>query len=471
LTQDFALLRQRMRATGISLAGLEGAWWLPAAEPFALPAQAAADLAAIGRAIFVLFDAVTGLYGTPTGAKGGLNALLNYKVPPVIPRLMSQGRVDSVRPDFQLILPPETSPPLTPDPQPLTPNPHFVATELEICPSAHGYAHAMQVGYGLPTDLAAGFARYLQGRELLFVGTEQWSEFLFEQLAFCRALAEVGGRGRVLYDVPMASMAAEVSQGRRWQSPEFGIKEKPAFWHFDDVLARIRDYGFEPFVYPDAADWPDEVGQAVVFRFGYFDCFAPEKLQYFTRWQAKGATLLNPAMFILDSKTILAALNLPVVREQIAAAQTDALAVLDNSIPETRLLQPETIATIVEQKDDWLIKYAGFDGDNQAWGGRSLRVGRHCSAESWRTILTEALALPWPVVAQRIVPSAQVDLAYLDAANHVRLMRQGTTRLRVFFLRHEPEIIVCGPHLTVSGGTMQVSEATDAIQAPVVFRD
>ncbi|MCK6624910.1 MAG: hypothetical protein L6R45_07010 [Anaerolineae bacterium] len=485
MTQDFALLRQRMRATGISLAGLEGAWWLPAAEPFVLPAQAAADLAAIGRAIFVLFDVATGLYGTPPGVKGGLDALLNYKVPPTIPRLMSQGRVESVRPDFQLILTPE----LISQPQTITPNtqdarrktqdasrtthhaPRFIATELEICPSAHGYAHAMQVGYGLPTDLAAGFARYLQGRELLFVGTEQWSEFLFEQLAFCRALAEIGGRGRVLYDVPIATMAAEVNQGRRWQSPEFGIKEKLITWHFDDMLARIGDYGFEPFIYPDAAGWPDEVGEAVVFRFGYFDCFTPEKLHYFIQWQAKGATLLNPAMFILDSKTILAALNLPVVREQVAAAQPDALAVLDSSIPETRLLQPETVADIIDQKDDWLIKYAGFDGDNQAWGGRSLRVGRHCSAESWRTILTEALALPWPVVAQRVVPSAQIDLAYLDPANEVRLMRQGTTRLRVFFLRHQAETLVCGPHLTVSGGTMQVSEATDAIQAPVVFRD
>jgi len=478
LTQDFALLRQRMRATGISLAGLEGAWWLPAAEPFVLPAQAAADLAAIGRAIFALFDAVTSLYGTPAGAKGGLDALLNYRVPPTIPRLMSQGRVESVRPDFQLILTPE----LISQPPTITPNtqdarrktqdaPRFIATELEICPSAHGYAHAMQVGYGLPTDLAAGFARYLQGRELLFVGTEQWSEFLFEQLAFCRALAEVGGRGRVLYDVPLAAMAAEVNKGQRWHRPGFGIKEKPAAWHFDDLLGRVRAYGFEPFVYPDAAGWPDDVGQGVVFRFGYFDCFSPEKLRRFIRWQAKGATLLNPAMFILDSKTILAALNLPVVRERIVAAQPDALAVLDSSIPETRLVQPETIAGILDQKDDWIIKYAGFDGDNQAWGGRSLRVGRHYSAESWRTILTEALALPWPVVAQRLVPSAQIDLAYLDPANEVRLMRQGTTRLRVFFLRHQAETLVCGPHLTVSGGTMQVSEATDAIQAPVVFRD
>lgn len=478
MTQDFALLRQRMHATGISLARLEGAWWLPAVEPFVLPVQATADLAVIGRAIFTFFDAVTGIYGTPLGVKSGLDALLNYKVPAAIPRLMSLGRVESVRPDFQLIFTPE--PVSQPHSKLLNTQyarhktqdaPRFIATELEICPSAHGYTHAMQVGYGLSPDLAAGFARYLQGRELLFVGTEQWSEFLFEQLAFCRALAEMGGRGRVLYDVSLATMAAEVNQGRRWQSPGFGIKEKPSTWHFDDVLARIREYGFESFVYPDAAGWPDNVGEAVVFRFGYFDCFSPEKLQYFSRWQGAGATLLNPTMFILDSKVVMAALNLPVVRERIAAAQPDALVVLDTCIPETRLLQPETVAGIVDQKDDWLIKYAGFDGDNQAWGGRSLQVGRHYSAESWRETVAQALALPWPVVAQRVIPSAQIDLTYLDPANEVKLMRQGTTRLRVFFLRHGPEPIVCGSHLTVSGDTMQVSEATDAIQAPVVFRD
>ncbi|MBI1881031.1 MAG: hypothetical protein HYR94_22855, partial [Chloroflexi bacterium] len=84
--------RQRMHATGIGLAGIEGAWWLPATEPFMLPAQAARDLAEIGRAIFALFDVVTALYETPAGAAGGFDALLNYKVLPHIPRLMSRGR-------------------------------------------------------------------------------------------------------------------------------------------------------------------------------------------------------------------------------------------------------------------------------------------------------------------------------------------------------------------------------------------
>jgi len=464
MVQDFTVQRQRMNATGIGFAGIDGVWWLPALEAFTLPTQAARDLAEIGSAIFALFDAVTTLYGTPAGAKGGFDSLLNYKVPAHIPRLMSGGRVESVRPDFQLVI--QTSGVHSAKP----PEVFLVATELEICPSTHGYAHAMQQGYGLPTDLVESFVRYLAGRELLFVGTNQWSEFLFEQLAFCRALAELGARGRVLYDLPLVTLADSVRRGERWQPPVFGIKTKPPTWN-DDVVGRIRAHGLERFVWPDDADWPEDVGNAVVFRFGYFDCFAPDELNRFLQWQAQGATLLNPAMFILDSKVIMAALNLAVVRDQIGAASPDALLVLDRCIPETLLLQPENLATIIDDKDKWVIKYAGFDGGNQAWGGRSLQLGLNHSIANWQQILNQALELPWPVVAQRVVPSARVDIAYVDANNKAQVMPQGTTRLRTFMLRDDGQAVACGSHLTVSGGTMQVSEATNAVQAPIVFRD
>lgn len=459
---DFRELRRRMDATGIGLAGLEGAWWLPAAQPFPLPAAVAGELVQIGQAIFTLFDAVTGLYGTPAGQKSGLNALLNHKVPAHIPRLMSRGRVESVRPDFQLSI--QTSQTRCAK----TFEVSLVATELEICPSAHGFAHAMQVGYNLPTDLVESFARTLRGRELLFVGSSQWSEFLFEQLAFCRALAGIGARGRVLYDRPITALAAEVQQGRRWQPPMFGIKAKPPGWN-DDLWGHIRRHNLEPFLWPDDTRWPESVGNSVVFRFGYFDCFAPDKLNYFLQWQAQGATLLNPAMFILDSKVIMAALGLPLVREEIATLNATALPTLNRCLPETLLLQPGLLPRLMEEKDAWVIKYAGFDGGNQAWGGRSLRVGLSHPADEWRQMLAQALALPWPVVAQRLTPSAQVDIPYGDAQDQVQVMPQGATRLRTFFLRDEADILACGSHLTVSGGSMQVSEATDTVQASVVF--
>jgi hypothetical protein len=450
-----------MNRTGIGLAGIDGVWWLPAVEPFVLPSRLADELAEISQAIFALFDAVTTLYGTPAGESCGLNQLLEYKVPLDIPRLIGPGRVLSVRPDFQL--------------RALDRPPYYslVATELEICPSAHGFAHALQTGYQLETDLVAAFARLLRGRELLFAGASQWNEFLFEQLAFCRALAEHGARGRVLYDQPIAAMAAQIRAGERWRTPMFGIAERPAAWDAD-ILGRIRMHGFERFLWPDAPDWPPSVGDALVFRFGYFDCFAADKLRRMLEWQAAGATMLNPTMFILDSKVIMAALQLPGVRRQIAEIAPAALDTLDRCIPATLLVAPATIAQLRREQRDWVIKYAGYDRGNLAWGGRSLQVGMQHTTGEWARLLERCLELPWPVVAQRVVPTARIDVAYTKGDRTSGRMRQGATRLRSFMLRDDspaPAVMVAGTHLTVSSAAIQVSEGTDTVQAPVVFRD
>ena len=466
-----------MNQTGIGFAGIDGVWWLPAVEPFALPRRVADDLARIGAAVFALFDALSGLYGSPEGAACGLDRLLEHKVPADIPRLMAPGRAMAVRPDFQLCLLDGEK------------DYRLVATELEICPSAQGFAHAMQLGYGLTTDLVDAFAHMLSGRELLIVCSSQWSEFLFDQLAFCRALAAAGARARVLCDAPIATLAERARRGAIWRPPMFGVRESPATWD-TDLARRIRDHGFEPHLWPDTAGWPDAVGDVVVLRFGYFDCFSAELLQRLLRWQAAGATFLNPTQFILDSKAVMAALGLPAVRRRIAEVQPDALATLDDCIPETLLVEPASIARLRRERPEWVVKYAGFDRGNQAWGGRSLQVGALHEPDSWARILHGSLELPWPVVAQRFTPTARLDIAYLDSQDTPRWMRQGATRLRAFMLRrseHNPplspawergsggegasNITICGAHLTISGGAVQVSESTDAVQAPVEFRD
>lgn len=451
---NFAARRRRMAKTGIGLAGAEGVWWLPALEPFTLPPQVQAELAEIGRAMFLLFDVARDLYGR----LDELTALLDARVPVHLRRFVSRARVESLRPDFQL------------RPTPGGGSFQPVATELEICPSAHGFAHAMQVGYGLPADVVDGFARYLNGRPLVIAATAQWSEFLFEQLAFCRALAGVGAQGRVLLDEPPDELARAIRHGERWQPPMFGLPRKTSGWN-DDVTGRIRAHGFEPYLWPHTARWPEDVGRAVVFRFGYLENFSADKLRCFQQWEAGGAVFLNPPTFYLDSKALLAALALPPVREAIRAARPESLAALDRCIPETVLLEAHCLPTLLAQKDAWLIKYAGFDGGNNAWGGRSLQIGRRHTARQWQNILRQALELPWPVVAQRLTPSARVDVAYADTADRVRWMRGGVTRLRSFFLRNPDggPARVCGSHLTVSGGSMQVSEGVDAVQAPVVF--
>jgi hypothetical protein len=204
------------------------------------------------------------------------------------------------------------------------------------------------------------------------------------------------------------------------------------------------------------------------------DCFAADKLQRMLEWQAAGATMLNPTMFILDSKVIMATLQLAYLRQQIAAHAPAALATLDRCIPETLLAEPATVARLRREQRDWVVKYAGYDRGNQSWGGRSLQVGMQHTGDEWARILDSCLELPWPVVAQRVAPTARIDIAYADTDGKLDWMRQGATRLRSFMLRDgsaTPPVTVAGTHLTVSSAAMQVSEGADTVQAPVVFRD
>lgn len=431
-----------MRATGIGFAGIEGAWWLPACEPFPLPASVHASLTGIARAVFALCDALAAGYGV----EPELTALLDYKAPSHLRAFASRAPVLSLRPDFQLCAAPEGG---------LQP----VATELELCPAAHGFAHAMQAGYGLEPDLARAFARLLAGRELLIAGTQQWSEFLIEQLAFCRALAECGARAVVTYDLTLETLAHEFRSGRRWQPPMFGVSSRPLHRN-DDLLAHLRAHDLLQF-WRD--DWPDDAGGCVIFRFGYLENFAPERLAHFQRWEAQGAAFLNPTAFYLDSKATLAAARLPAVRARL---DSDVLAVLDRCLPETVLLTPESTPRFEAEREQWVLKFSGYDAQQQAWGGRSLHIGAAHTRASWAEVLRRYAALPFPTVAQRVAPSQRTDIAYFDSDGARHTLTQGFTRLRTFLFRGGAQ---AGSHLTVTGGTMQVSEATDSVQAPIQF--
>lgn len=444
-----------MRATGIGFAGLDGAWWLPATRPFALSHAHQGQLNEAAMAIFVLLDVVGDLFQTPLGAASGLDALLRWKTPAHLHAYLDRSPVYSLRPDFQLH---STGDDLD-----------FVATELEICPSAQGFAHAMQLGYGLPPDLLERFVAYLAGRPLLIVGTEQWSEFLIEQLAFCKSLAAYAAEGYVLYDRPLSRLADEFAAGQRWQPPMFGIPRKPAGWN-QNLLARLAAQGLLKHWLGEDGQWPSAVGHAVVFRFGYLECFAPQRLTALASWQRQGATLLNPLSFLYENKSLLAALQLPAIRQEIARRSPTALPTLDRGIAPTLLLNEETAASVIEERAAWVLKFAGFDSGNQAWGGRSLQIGATHDQASWRGVVERYLSLPFPVVAQRLIPSLRLDIDYFDGASQVQKMLQGTTRLRAFLLRGEAMLATpSGVHLTVAAGTQQVSEASDTVQAPVVF--
>jgi hypothetical protein len=91
--------------------------------------------------------------------------------------------------------------------------------------------------------------------------------------------------------------------------------------------------------------------------------------------------------------------------------------------------------------------------------------------DAWSDVLRRYCDLPFPVAAQRAAPTATLDMNYFDAHGDVHTLR-GPSRLRSFFVRDEDgaNAAACGTHLTVSSSAGSVSESTDSVQAPVVFR-
>ena len=47
------------------------------------------------------------------------------------------------------------------------------------------------------------------------------------------------------------------------------------------------------------------------------------------------------------------------------------------------------------------------------------------SGDEWARILDSCLELPWPVVAQRVVPTARIDIAYTSADGTIDLDAPG----------------------------------------------
>ncbi len=152
------------------------------------------------------------------------------------------------------------------------------------------------------------------------------------------------------------------------------------------------------------------------------------------------------------------------------------LVVLDRCLPLTILLTGESFNRVFDEQDDWVVKYAAYDGANQTGGGQSLEIGRQHTRDMWHKVLERCLASPWPVVAQRAVPPAREGLHHLDARDKIVRLADGHTRLRTFFIRDDRESlsssrrsIACGSHITVSEGSAAVAEGLNAVQAPAVF--
>lgn len=442
-----------MDATGMGYKGLSGTSWLPGTQPMALDARFFEQLQLLATGVFTLFDVVVRRYETDRQ----LNAMLNHRRPNKILPLMMPGQAGIIRPDVVVV-----------DNGDGTLRP--VITELESCPAGQGMTHAMQAGYGLPLSMVDTFVDFLGGRPFIVLGTHEWSEYVWEQATFCRALRERGVDARMIFDAPLSMIDADVRI--RWTAPNGLTPELRATWR-TDFLTRLQELGFGDIV-TGTSDLSSDVGNAVVFRFGYFDNFAPETLQRMAQWESQGAIVINPLQFPLENKGLLAAIGLEGVKQEILGLPNGGaiLDVLQRCVAETRLVHPDftDISELERDQAYWLTKFGAWDGNNQSWGSRSLAVGTQLTRDQWRANLRDVIAMPHPVVAQHVIASAAWRVGYSNGNGSSGVVENARIRLTPFFLRRmDGQVVHCGSTATFRANTLRIHGASDAVEMPVIY--
>ena len=463
------LILNRMNETGIGYGGIQGISWSPALEPFILPRTLGEQLHSLGEAVFLLYDAVDALYQTDEL----IQRFVSYKFPDYLPPLVSSGQLSLFRLDIVLTRTDEGTY------QP-------VVTEVEVVPGMAGLAHCMQEGYGLQADLLDRFIEYLAGRPyIVFVASHSSVEFSFEQAVFCQALRERGVNAQMVFDKPIVDVhqKAQAEWMLRQDAPAWAKEAWST--NFQD---RLNQCGFNQFVSGlDLSSAGSEeslhksllakaMGGAVVYRLGYFPDYTLPVLQQMFQLRQVKAKVINPIRFYLENKAVLGALAFESVRQWIQKREATALAVLDHGIAETCLLESSiyTMKNLKENQKSWVLKNGAWDLDNLSWGSRSLEDGRRYSRADWYRLLGVKLDLPYPVIAQRRLPSAQFDIAYVNREKgDIDLMSGAIARLCIFFLRMEERVMFGGAHITLRaqrGNIIAVHGALDAVWAPVVFQ-
>ena len=454
-TAGFEPKIQAINSTGYGYMGINGVSFYPAYRPVVLPGYLEEQLFDLGSGIFLLCDAVKQLYGQDKA----LTDLLDHKVPFYVPKLMDEGSVGIIRPDVVLVRDTQTG------------RLRFVVTELESCPGGQGLTYAIQLAYGLSTDVVDRFVQYLSGRTFTVLATYQWAEYVWEQAAFCQALRERGVKAKILFDRSLDFLHERAK--RRWKVPDAAPKHIKNNWD-TDFLGRLQKLGFSEFVKGEDT-LPDDIGTGVIYRFGYFDNFRQTVLNKMRLWQSQGAVIVNPLQFPLESKVLMAAIRNSAVRDLVTErGGLGILNALDSYVAETRLLVDDSklLKELTTDRGYWLTKFAAWDGNNQSWGARSLCVGSQNSVESWQDHLRGQMALGFPVIAQHVISSVRYDVAYVDIDDKVKVMPDCRTRYTPFLYRGpNGTVLLGGGSMTLRSKTFRIHGATDAVEVPVVFAD
>lgn len=444
---------EKMNATGVGYKGFDGVSWVPALESFTLPMSFHHQLQDLAEGIFVLYDAVQTLWhaGDPQVVR-----MLTYKVPSHIPKHVPFQQVSLVRPDIVLVRDGGSFRP--------------VLTELESCPAGEGMFYAMAHGYNdVEATIISRFAAMLKGRPFRVIFNREWPEYLWDQAVLVKVLAEEHDiDAQIIVTCPLQELHDEAQD---WEAP---VEEAQERWN-TDLLGRLKKHGFDKYVVgTNDANVLYECPEGTVFkRFGYTETYSPEWLEAMYDIVDKGAPMLNPPWFSLDNKVILACKDLPAVREWIIENHgDDVMGVLDKGMAKTILLTSDSLTEnpeITQDKDVWIVKFAGYDGNNKSWGARSVIFGQKIKDGEWSEHLQEYLQVGWPTIAQHTINSARFRAEHLDKAGATVIKDGLRTRFTPFFWRSsDGQVVISDPALTLRKD-LKVHGASNALQVPVKF--
>lgn len=436
---DFGTVRERTNATGIGYKGMGGTSWHMCPQTLPLPQQLHDELTAFGKALFVLNDVVRTLWiaGDPA-----VHALLTHKVPAHIPRIVADAPVMLLRPDLVLV---ENG----------NGGYSVVCTEIESCGAGLGMAYSLQVQYGMSHDHIDAFVRMLAGRDFVVMATHHWAEYIREVMTFMSALKQRGVKIRYILDrkldeIQQLIQPDGIRPDLRWVMPGALPAHLKASWS-TDLIGQLQRTGFiESIEDYDEADLPQDVGDAVVFRFGYSSNFSPNVTALMETWRAAGAEFLNPVQHYLENKAFLGSAWLKSVCSRITEQYgAEHVATLHRCLATTSVLglalDPTWVVPNIFSDEDErgyqaraVIKYAGMDDENQSWGARSVLIGSRMTTPAWERAVAEYKRKLFPAVQQVLINSVQFDVGYVDHTDTLRLMAKARTRLTPFMMRTGP---------------------------------
>lgn len=463
--QDSFTTVEAVRESGIGYGGLEGITWRMMGRgerSISLPRYVIDRFTHVAQALSAF---ITVLHHAKDAE---VHELLSFRKPERVTNLVGRKPMRLFRPDVVLT-------------EAADGNFSFRITEIESAPGGLGMFEAVRQAYQHDVgsqSILAQLRRVIGTRPFVVVMNHRWVDYLWDICTACKCLREQGVDVRVIVDRSFTDLEAYAS--REWQERQ---AEMPAHtsqlqnWN-PHLRQRLEQYGFRDFL-ECHAELPEKIdGAPVVFRMGYHGSFRDrDTLERMSRWERNnGATILNGLHYGFESKAMLAALQLPSIRDQLSSSiRLDILALLDQHVAPTYALNPRfsDLNHLCAMHQNGVLKVAAWDeGDHLSWGARGLTVGQDCTYTQWVQALGSALAATHPSVVQQRVKSVRRNFnETVNSSGEMHNLKRACMRWTPFVLVDDEGCVRIDPGVITALNGFAAHGAADAVMAPVVIEE